>query len=122
MPSYRHFGLSISVVAYILLATFLQVLFHTVYHVGFSLALLGGTGFFLAPMYPSAIILIGRKLSMHDYVGGVAAAAAIGSVGGAASMYIIGFMSEKLGLGRLVDVVLFLSLIMLITWIIFTRA
>lgn len=121
-PITEYFGLDVSVAAYIILATISQIVFRIVHHTGFSLAVLGVIGFFLAPMYPSAIILIGRKLSMQDYIGGVAAAAAIGSVGGASSQWIIGFMSEKLGLSHLVDVVLFCSVILLVAWTLFTRA
>ena len=120
-PVTEYFGLNASVASYIILATTFEAVFRAVEHTGLSLALLGIIGFFMAPMYPSAMILIGQKLSMQEYIGGIAAAAAAGRVGDAGSQWLIGYMSEKLGLEHLIDVILCISIVLLVVWILFSR-
>lgn len=120
-PVTEYCGLGVSVTTYLILATCLQIAFRSVQKIGISLVLLGISGFFLGPMWPSGINLIAKKLSQTEYVGGIAAAAAIGQVGGALCPIAIGFMAEKFGLEHLTEVMIVSSSLSLLVWIIFSR-
>lgn len=117
----QHFGLGISVATYITMSACLQVLFRLTHNVPASLLLLGATGFFLSPMFPSGIRLLASRLPLHEAVDAIAAAAAIGQVGGATAPLAIGFMADRLGMNHLPDVISSLSLLLLFVWLIFSR-
>ena len=120
-PVTEHFGLRWSVTGYILISTCLQVLFKLVGNVPGSLVLLGLNGVVLAPMFPSGIVLLATKIPQQAQVGAVAAAAALGQVGGASVPLGVGFMADRIGIDRLLDVVLGLTVVMLVIWQLYCR-
>lgn len=120
-PVTEYFGLTLSVAVYIGLAVVLQLFFRVAQSTGISLLLLGAGGFFLGPMFPSGVLLLSQKLSMQEYVTGVAAAAAMGQIGGALASLAIGFMADRFGLGHLTDVVLVFTILLLATWLLFCK-
>ena len=116
------FGLRGSVTAYILLSTIAQILFRQITaSTQLSFLLLGLNGFFCGPLFPSGILLLATKLPKQSHVGAVAAAAAMGQVGGAVAPLGIGLLADKFGIGHLLDVVLMLSAVMLVIWVVFSR-
>lgn len=120
-PVTQFFGLNSSVAVYIMLATSSQAVFRLKPSKRVSMILLGGTGFFFAPMFPSGVVQLAAKLPMHEYVGGVAVAAAMGQVGSAIAQTLIGFMAERLGLAPLIDAMLVSSVLLLFSWVFFCR-
>lgn len=120
-PVTEKFGLGKSVSAYITLATVSQILFKLTPDAKLSLGFIGTNGFFLGPMYPSGIILLAKKVSTQAKVGAVAAAGAMGQVGGALAPLAIGFLADSFGIGRMLDVILGLSFVLLTMWLAFCR-
>ena len=114
-------GLEIAVTAYILLSIASQILFHLIISPNLSLLLLGLNGFFCGPLFPSGILLLATKLPKHAHVSAVAAAAALGQIGGGVAPLGVGLLADEFGIGHLLDVVLVLSAIMLMIWLIFSR-
>ena len=118
----EYLGLRGTITAYIVLSTTLQILFRQITsNTNLSLVLLGLNGFFCGPLFPSGILLLATKLPKQSHVGAVAAAAAMGQVGGAVAPLGIGLLADKFGIGHLLDVVLVLSFFMLIIWFLFSR-
>lgn len=120
-PVTEHFGLPVSVTIYIVLGTLLELLFKLVSRLDIILLALGGCGFFLGPMFPSGILLLAQKLSMQEYVRGVAITAALGQIGGASAPLLVGLLADRLGLKHLTDVVLFCFCFLLVMWLLFCR-
>ncbi|EXJ59108.1 hypothetical protein A1O7_06539 [Cladophialophora yegresii CBS 114405] len=114
------FGLRISISTYIVCSTTLQILFRQISTPAFSLVLLGLNGFFCGPLFPSGILLLATKLPTKGHVGAVAAAAAMGQVGGALAPLAIGLLADRFGIGHLLDVVPALSALMLVIWWVFS--
>jgi fucose permease len=114
-------GLRAAVTTYILLSTTIQILFRQLTNLHLSLILLGANGFFCGPLFPSGILLLATKVPEQARVSAVAAAAAMGQVGGAVAPLGIGLLADRFGIGRLLDVVLVLSVGMLIVWVVFSR-
>ena len=120
-PVTEHFGLKLSVVSYILISVCLQILFKLFVNVTISLILLGMNGVVLAPMFPSGLVLLATKLPMQAHVGAVAAAAAFGQIGGASVPLGVGFMADRIGIDRLLDAVLGLTVVMMVIWLLYCR-
>lgn len=120
-PVTQYFGSDLSVTVYIVLATFFEVLLQFNNHFGVSLVLLGLTGFFFAPMYPSGIVMLAAKLPVHEYVGGIAVAASMGMIGGAGAQILVGFWAEKFGLAYLIEMLLLASVLVLVAWAFFAK-
>ena len=117
----QHFGLGISVTAYIILTMVTQILFRHFTNPGVALVLLALNGFFCGPLFPSGILVLATKLPHRAHVGAVAAAAAMGQIGGAVAPLGIGLLADRFGIGHLLDVVLALSAAMSVIWILFSR-
>lgn len=117
----QYFGLGVSIFAYIALSTALQVLLRQVTQASLSLTLLGSIGFFYGPLFPSGILLLATKLPQKAHIGAVAAAAAMGQIGGALAPLGIGLLADRFGIGHLLDVVLALSISSVVVWIVFSR-
>lgn len=120
-PVTQHFGPDLSVTVYIILATVFEILLRFSTQFGVSLALLGGTGFFFAPMYPSGIVMLAAKLPVHEYIGGIAVAASMGMIGGAGAQIMVGFMAERFGLAYLIDMMLIASGLLFFAWMFFAK-
>ncbi|OCT52157.1 hypothetical protein CLCR_11373 [Cladophialophora carrionii] len=112
----QFFGLRLSISRYILCSTILQILFRQITNAAFSLVFLGLNGFFCGPLFPSGILLLATKLPTKGHVGAVAAAAAMGHVGGALAPLAIGLLADRFGISHLLDVVPALSALMLVIW------
>lgn len=116
-PVTEYFGVSLSVSIYISVCIVLQLFLRIFENITASLVLLGILGVFVGPLFPSGVVLVASKLPRHAHVGAVAAVAALGQVGAGAAPLLVGFMSAKFGIGRFLDVVILLSLIMLALWL-----
>jgi fucose permease len=122
-PLTERLGVSKALTMYLLLSILCQLIFKffTKHSPALSLLLLALNGYVLAPTYPSGIVLLAKNMHMHEAVGAVSAAASLGQIGGAAVPLGIGFMADRIGLGKLLDVVLGLSGAVLIIWWVFDR-
>jgi fucose permease len=122
-PLTERLGVSKALTMYLLLSILCQLIFKffTKQSPALALLFLALNGYVLAPTYPSGIVLLAKKMHMHEAVGAVSAAASLGQIGGAAVPLGIGFMADRIGLGRLLDVVLGLSGAVLIIWWTFDR-
>jgi fucose permease len=120
-PVTEHFDLNVSISSYILLSICTQALFRFIRSTPIFLALLGANGFFLAPPFPSGIVLLAKKLPGQVHVGAVAAGAATGQLGAGLAPLLVGFMADHLGINRLLDVMLGLSVVMLVVWTAYVR-
>lgn len=120
-PVTERFGLERCVTAYIALSTIFQLLFKLTPDTIMSMVFLSANGACLGPMFPSGIILIARKVSPRSKLGAVAAVSAMGQVGGASAPLAIGLLADSFGIGRMLDVVLGLSFVLLAMWFAFCR-
>lgn len=120
-PVTERFGVGRAVSFYISLSLAFQFLLKFVSSATFSLGLLGIIGFFLGPMYPSGIILLAEKISSQTKINAVAAVGAIGQVGGALAPLAIGLAADSFGIGRMLDIILSLTIFLLLVWFFYRR-
>ncbi len=107
--------------AYIMVSICLQVSLWVVDSVSVTLILLGANGFFIAPIFPSGIVLLVSRFPPQVQMGAVAIAIAAGQLGGAIAPLGVGFMATHLGIAYLLEVVCGLSTLMLLVWIAISR-
>lgn len=120
-PVTEHFGLQRSVAVYIVLSAMAQIAFKFLHGLPALLSTLAMVGFLFGPFFPSGIVLLTNKLSVHTHVGAVSAAAALGQVGGSTCPLMVGFMADAFGMAKLLDVASVLTTILLIVWVAFCR-
>lgn len=112
----ERFGVRISVAAYIALSLCVQLCLQLFSDIPVTLALLGASGFLLGPVYPSAIVLLVKRVPAQSRIGVVATAVAMGQVGGAIAPLGVGILATKLGIGLLMAVILGFSVLMSFAW------
>jgi fucose permease len=120
-PVSEYFGVKRSVAAYLSLSAILQLCFKLAVRPTLSLVILGFNGFMLGPTFPSGLVLLANAVPKQAQVRAVSVAAAIGQIGGAAVPFLIGFMAERIGIGRLLDVVLTLTAALILVWFIYCK-
>ena len=81
-----------------------------------TLAVLGVCGFFLAPLFPSGIVMLSARTPLEDRTRVVAAVIAMGQLGGAIVPYGLGLLATHLGTQYLLHVTLSLSVVLLGLW------
>lgn len=86
-----------------------------------TMILLAANGFFVAPLFPSGIVLLVSRLAPQVHMRAVALLIALGQVGAAVAPLAVGFMADSLGIRHLFEVVCGLSATMLVLWMVFTR-
>lgn len=114
-------GVGKAVSVYIVLALVTQVLLNLVTNLYAIMALLAANGAFIAPLFPSGIVLLVSRLQAHMHMRAVALLIALGQVGGALTQLAVGFMADSLGIRHLFEMVCGISVLMLVAWIVFAR-
>lgn len=118
----ERFGVAMSVAVYITLAFCFQLMLNLVTDVNATMVLLAANGFFVAPLFPSGIVLLVSRLEAHMHMRAVALLIALGQVGGAIAPLAVGFMADSLGIRHLFELVCGLTATMLVLWIVFARS
>ena len=114
-------GLHTSVSSYIAAACCAQLGLMVLNQVPVTLAVLGICGFFLAPLFPSGIVMLSTRTPPENRTKVVAAVIALGQVGGAVVPYGLGLLATHLGTQYLLHVTLGLSVLLLGSWAVITR-
>lgn len=120
-PVSEYFGVKRSVAAYLSLSAVFQICFKLAARPALSLVILGFNGFMLGPTFPSGLVLLANAVPKHAQVRAVSVVAAIGQIGGSTVPLLVGFMAERIGIGRLLDVVLSLTAILILVWFIYCK-
>ena len=74
-------------------------------------------GFFLGPLFPSAVVVTTRLLPSHLHVSSIGFAAAFGGAGAAVLPFLVGIIAEKRGVKVLQPFILGLSGAILLLWL-----
>lgn len=109
-------GVRIAVVMYCVAVIIFQLCLTLVRQLGPTLALIGACGFFLAPLFPSGIVLLAPNFSSQQRGIIVAFLIAMGQIGAAVAPLAVGVLATTLGIEYLIQVTLVLSVLMLTTW------
>lgn len=121
-PVTEFVGLRKAVAAYVVIAFVAQASLRLVTGTKAFMALLAVIGALFGPIFPSGIVLIGKKLPPTAHVSAVSTAAALGQSGGAVAPLIIGFLADAFGIARLLDVVTVLTVALIGLWLMFCRS
>jgi fucose permease len=84
-----------AVVAYIAISNFLELIFWLVPSLNVSSVSVAFLGFFLRPLFPTAMVFVTKLMPKHLHVGSVRFAAAFGGSGGAIFPFIVGAIAPK---------------------------
>jgi fucose permease len=114
-------GVGRAVTIYITSALACSVLLILAKNAAAVLAVLGVAGVFLGPLYPSGIVLLTTKLPVESHVSAIAAAAALGQVGGASAPFAIAVVSDHVGIGLFPDIICGLLGLVLVVWVVLAR-
>jgi fucose permease len=114
-------GLHTSVSSYIAAACCAQLGLMVLKQIPGTLAVLGVCGFFLAPLFPSGIVMLSTRAAPEDRTKIVAAVIALGQIGGAVVPYGLGLLATHLGSQYLLHVTLGLSVVLLGLWAAISR-
>ena len=114
------FGVHRSVAMYIAISIGLQIGLNVLSQTTITLLLIGINGFFLAPVFPSGIIVLVSRTEPRNQIAVVAVAIAFGQIGAAVAPLGIGFMASSVGIGYLLEVILGLTVAMLSVWVWFS--
>ena len=109
-------GLRVSVSSYIIAACCAQLGLMLLKQIPGTLTLLGVCGFFLAPLFPSGIVMLSTRTPPENRTQVVAAVIALGQIGGAIVPYGLGLLATHLGAQYLLHVTLSLSVVLLGLW------
>jgi fucose permease len=112
----EHVGLRASVSAYIVVACCAQLGLMVLKQIPETLVVLGVCGFFLAPLFPSGIVMLSVRTPPENRTQAVAAVIALGQIGGAIVPYGLGLLATHLGTQYLLHVTLGLSVVLLGLW------
>lgn len=121
-PITERFGVKRCVIAYLFTSACFQIAFKNIESTALALVMLALNGSMLSVTFPSGLVLLSSSVPRHAQVGAVAAACAVGQIGGASVPFMIGFMAERVGIDRLLDVVLALTAILIFVWLIYCKA
>ena len=114
-------GLHTSVSSYIIIACCAQLALMILKQIPETLIILGVCGFFLAPLFPSGIVMLSTRTPPEDRTKIVAAVIAMGQIGGAIVPYGLGLLATHLGTQYLLHVTLGLSIVLLGLWAAISR-
>ncbi|KAH8705728.1 major facilitator superfamily domain-containing protein [Talaromyces proteolyticus] len=120
-PLARAANLRLIVIVYILLSLPVQLFFRFSLNGGLSLALAGGIGFSFGPMFPAGVLMLSSQLPKSLQVRGCSVAASVGQIGGAGAPFLLGLVAQSLGIERLLDLVLVMTILLLVIWLRFSR-
>lgn len=114
-------GLRTSVLSYIVAACCAQLGLMMLEQISGTLSLLGVCGFFLAPLFPSGIVMLSTRMPPENRTQVVAAVIALGQIGGAIVPYGLGLLATHIGTQYLLHVTLGLSIVLLGLWAAISR-
>jgi fucose permease len=114
-------GLRVSVSSYIIAACCAQLGLMLLKQIPETLTLLGVCGFFLAPLFPSGIVMLSTRTPPENRTQVVAAVIALGQIGGAIVPYGLGLLATHIGTQYLLHVTLSLSIVLLGLWAAISR-
>jgi fucose permease len=117
----ERFGLCASVWSYIVAACCAQLGLMILKQIPGTLAVLGVCGFFLAPLFPSGIVMLSTRTPSGNRTQVVAAVIALGQIGGAIVPYGLGILATHLGTRYLLHVTLSLSIVLSGLWAAISR-
>lgn len=109
-------GLRTAVSSYILAACCAQFLLMALDRITGTMVVLGVCGFFLAPLFPSGIVMLSSQTTPKSRTSMVAAVIAMGQIGGAIVPFGLGVLATHLSTQYLLHVTLSLSVILLALW------
>lgn len=113
----EYLGVPLAVVLYCISTMILQLWLIFVSKIGTTLVLIGGCGFFLAPLFPSGIVLLAPYFDIQQRGVIIAFLIAMGQVGAAVAPLAVGILATKLGIQYLIQVTLGFSSLMLAAWL-----
>ncbi|MCJ1474729.1 hypothetical protein MMC13_003389 [Lambiella insularis] len=99
-------GEKLAVMIYLALATGLHLIFYLVPNQYVSFVAVALEGFFLAPLFPAAVIAATKLLPPYLHVGGIGFAAAFGAAGACIFPFIVGAIAQAKGVQVLMPIVL----------------
>lgn len=109
-------GMRMAVSGYIVAAMGAQIFLTSLVQLNGILVMLGVCGFFLAPLFPSGIVVLVSQTEPRDHVSIVAGAIAMGQLGGAIVPFGLGLLATNVGIEYLLHVTLGLSVVLVMLW------
>ncbi|TVY83691.1 Bypass of stop codon protein [Lachnellula suecica] len=106
-----------AVLAYIAISICLELIFWLVPSLIVSAVSVALLGFFLGPLFPTAMVFVTKLMPKHLHVGSVGFAAAFGGSGGAIFPFIIGAIAQARGVKSLQPVILALLVAIASMWL-----
>lgn len=113
----EYLGVPLAVVIYCISTMILQLWLIKVSQIGTTLVLIGGCGFFLAPSFPSGIVLLAPHFDIPQRGIIIAFLIAMGQIGAAVAPLAVGVLATKLCIQYLIQVTLGFSSLMLAAWL-----
>lgn len=117
----EHVGMRMAVSGYIVAAMGAQLSLIFLSGLSGMLVMLAVCGFFLAPLFPSGILVLASQTEPRDRIRIVAGAIAMGQVGGAMVPFGLGLLATHVGIEYLLHVTLGLSVILVMLWTTISR-
>lgn len=114
-------GVRMAVSGYIIAAMGAQLSLIFLSKLSGMLVILAVCGFFLAPLFPSGIVVLASQTEPRDRIRIVAGAIAMGQVGGAIIPFGLGLLATHVGIEYLLHVTLGLSVILVMLWTTISR-
>lgn len=109
-------GERLAITLYLLLSAGLELLFWLKNSFVVSAIAVALQGFFLGPVFPSAIVVVTKLLPKHLHVTGISFSSAVGSSGGALWPFVVGVVAQAKGVKTLQPIVLGLLVVMVGIW------
>ena len=116
-----HLGERRAITGYLLLALALQLIFWLVPSFAVSALAVALLGFFIGPLFPSAVVVGTKLLPERLHVVGVGFAAAVGGGGAAVLPFAVGAIAQAKGVGSLEPFVVAVLVVLLGVWWCFPR-
>jgi fucose permease len=114
-------GMRMAVSGYIVAAMGAQVSLIFLSKLSGILVMLAVCGFFLAPLFPSGIVVLASQTEPPDRISIVAGAIAMGQAGGAIVPFGLGLLATHVGIEYLLHVTLGLTVVLLMLWTTISR-
>ncbi|MCJ1282949.1 hypothetical protein MMC26_002275 [Xylographa opegraphella] len=99
-------GEKLAILIYLALATALHLIFYLVPNQYVSFVMVALEGFFLAPLFPAAVVAATKLLPTHLHVAGIGFAAAFGAAGACVLPFAVGAIAQAKGVQVLMPIVL----------------
>ncbi|KAL2185323.1 MFS general substrate transporter [Thermothelomyces heterothallicus CBS 203.75] len=110
-------GEKVAIAAYLLLSVALQLLYWLVPNVAASVTFVTFLGFFLGPLFPTAVVAATKLLPTSYHVSAIGFAAAFGGGGAALFPFAVGAIAQSKGVKVLQPIVLAILLFILLIWL-----